>query len=67
MSTLCTVAGVEFIVRNNMAAALLAGDVQDVLLRLLTWSQTMGIELHKLEVVRPTLNDVFLGATGCDE
>ena len=67
LSTLCEVAGVEFVVCDNVAAVLLDHGVQEVLFRLLTWSRSTGSELNKLEVVRPTLNDVFLGATGSDE
>jgi len=66
-SMLCAIAGVDFIVRDNIASTLLGEGVPDVLLRLLTWSKSSGTELIGLEVVRPTLNDVFLGATGRDE
>ncbi|NNN00795.1 MAG: ABC transporter ATP-binding protein [Acidimicrobiaceae bacterium] len=65
-STLCTICKVNFAVRDNVAAVLLGDDVQDVLMRLLTWSQSTGQTLVGLEVVRPTLNDVFLGATGAE-
>ncbi len=65
-STLCTICKVNFAVRDNVAAVLLGDDVQDVLMRLLTWSQSTGQMLVGLEVVRPTLNDVFLGATGAE-
>jgi hypothetical protein len=41
--------------------------VQEILLHLLTWSRSTGIVLAGLEVIRPTLNDVFLGATDGDE
>ena len=64
LSTLCSIAGVEFSVRDNVAAVLLGDEVHEVLLRLLTWSQASERSLAGLEVVRPTLNDVFLGATG---
>lgn len=67
VSVLNSIAGTEFIIRDNVVAALLSSGVQEVLLRLLTWSETNGIVLSHLEVVRPTLNDVFLGATGGDE
>lgn len=66
LSTLCSIAHVQFTVRDNVAAVLLGDDVQDVLLRLLTWSHSTRRLLVGLEVVRPTLNDVFLGATGGD-
>ena len=33
----------------------------------LKWTKATGTVLHRLEVVRPTLNDVFLGATRGDE
>lgn len=66
-SALCSIAGAEFVVRDNVASVLLGEGVQEVLYRLLTWSQSSGKELMGLEVVRPTLNDVFLGATGGEE
>jgi len=65
-AAICAVAGVDFSVRDNVAAALLGDEVQDVLLRLLTWSRSTDRPLIGLEVVRPTLNDVFLGATGSE-
>jgi ABC-2 type transport system ATP-binding protein len=61
------VTGADFIERDNVVSVLLGGGVQDVLLRLLTWSESRGTKLRGLEVVRPTLNDVFLGATESDE
>jgi ABC-2 type transport system ATP-binding protein len=67
VSALCSIAGTEFVVRDNVASVLLGEGVQEVLYRLLTWSQSSGTELMGLEVVRPTLNDVFLGATGGEE
>ncbi|MHB1251563.1 MAG: ABC transporter ATP-binding protein [Acidimicrobiales bacterium] len=62
-----SVTGADFIERDNVVSALLGDDVQLVLLRLLTWSQSTGALLRGLEVMRPTLNDVFLGATGSDQ
>ena len=67
LSTLCSVAGTNFILHDNMVMALLGDELDSVLLRLLQWSQSTGTPLVGLEVVRPTLNDVFLGATGSDE
>jgi ABC-2 type transport system ATP-binding protein len=67
LSTLSAAADVEFFVRDNFAVAQMGDQVQEVLLRLLTWSQATGTVLTHLEVVRPTLNDVFLGATGNDQ
>jgi ABC-2 type transport system ATP-binding protein len=64
---LCAIAGANFTVRDNIASTLLGEGVQEVLLRLLTWSTSSGTDLVGLEIVRPTLNDVFLGATGSDE
>ncbi len=64
VATLCELTGAPFIARDDMAVALLTDRVQEVLLRLLTWSRSAGVTLEQLEVVRPTLNDVFLGATG---
>ena len=67
VSTLRSIAGADFILRDNLVEVLLGTGVAEVLLRLLHWSETTGVVLTRLEVVRPTLNDVFLGATGCDE
>jgi ABC-2 type transport system ATP-binding protein len=67
MSTLCAAAGAHFIRRDNVATVLLGDELEGVLFRLLTWSQSTGTALRHLEVVRPTLNDVFLGATRGDE
>ena len=63
VAALCSASGAQFVVHDAMVTALLGGGVSDVLLRLLTWAESTGTELHGLEVVRPTLNDVFLGAT----
>lgn len=65
--TLNSVAGAEFVVHDQVASVSLSTNVQEVLFRLLSWSQRSGITLENLEVARPTLNDVFLGATGRDE
>ncbi len=62
-----SVTGADFIERDNVISVLLGDDVQEVLLRLLTWSESRGVSLRGLEGVRPTLNDVFLGATGSEE
>ena len=62
-----SVTGADFVERDSVISVLLGDDVQEVLLRLLTWSETRGVSLRGLEVVRPTLNDVFLGATGSEE
>ena len=67
ISTLCAIAGEDFILRDNIVSASVGSDVREILLRLLSWSQSTGIDLAGLEVVRPTLNDVFLGATESDE
>jgi ABC-2 type transport system ATP-binding protein len=67
LTTVCEVAGVNFSYRDNVVSALLGDDLEVVLLRLLTWTNSTGTALHGLEVLRPTLNDVFLGATGSDQ
>jgi ABC-2 type transport system ATP-binding protein len=67
LATLCEVAGVNFAYRDNVVSALLGDDLEVVLMRLLTWTRASGTSLHGLEVLRPTLNDVFLGATGCEQ
>ena len=67
LSTLCDVAGVRFSCRDNVVSALLGDDLETVLLRLMTWTSATGNPLHGLEVLRPTLNDVFLGATGSEQ
>ena len=60
------VAGVTFTVVGEVACAPIGDCVSETLLRLLTWSRDTGVVLEHLEVVRPTLNDVFLGVTGGD-
>lgn len=67
LEDLRVVTGADFIERDNVVSVLLGGGVQEILLRLLTWSESSGAVLRGLEVVRPTLNDVFLGATGNEE
>lgn len=66
VATLRSITGATFVARDTMAVALLDEGVPEVLLRLLTWSQAHGVALEQFEVMRPTLNDVFLGATGSD-
>lgn len=67
VETVRSVTGAHFIERDKVVSVLLGDDVQPVLLRLLAWSESTGVSLRGLEVVRPTLNDVFLGATGSGE
>ena len=59
--------GAPFELHDGCVEVSLSADVPGVLARLLAWSESTGVELLDLEVVRPTMNDVFLGATGCDE
>jgi ABC-2 type transport system ATP-binding protein len=66
LETLCSLTGVAFVVRDNMATALLGDELQSVLLRLVNWAQSNDVHLRRFEVLRPSLNDVFLGATGND-
>ncbi len=61
--TVCEVAGVHFAFRDNVVSAIVGDDLEAVLLRLLSWTHSTARALHGLEVLRPTLNDVFLGAT----
>jgi ABC-2 type transport system ATP-binding protein len=56
-------AGIEFSVQGEVVSATLA-TAQSQLLRLLHYVEHEGIELGGLEVVRPTLDDVFLDVTG---
>lgn len=63
VTTVCEVTGASFSYRDNVVSAIVGDDLEVVLLRLLTWTHSTGMALHGLEVVRPTLNDVFLGAT----
>jgi ABC-2 type transport system ATP-binding protein len=55
--------GVEFAVRADVVSATLT-NAQSELHRLLSYVERVGIELGGLEVVRPTLDDVFLDVTG---
>jgi len=66
LPALRALSGADFVVRDNLVTALVGNELEAVLLRLLNWSESSGTVLHRLEVVRPTLNDVFLGATGSD-
>jgi ABC-2 type transport system ATP-binding protein len=56
-------AGIDFHVAGDVVSAALA-DAQSELLRLLQYVERVGLELDGLEVVRPTLDDVFLDVTG---
>jgi ABC-2 type transport system ATP-binding protein len=67
IATIRSVAGADFILRDNLVEVMLGAGVAEVLLRLLRWSESSSVDLTRLEVVRPTLNDVFLGATGCEQ
>jgi ABC-2 type transport system ATP-binding protein len=66
LDALCSLTGANFVVRDNVATALLGADLQSVLLRLITWAASHDVTLHRFEVLRPSLNDVFLGATGAE-
>jgi ABC-2 type transport system ATP-binding protein len=55
--------GVDFVVRGDFVSATLA-NAQSQLLQLLQHVEREGVELDGLEVVRPTLDDVFLDVTG---
>ena len=56
-------AGVDFRVAGDVVSAALV-NAQSELLRLLRYVERVGLELDGLEVVRPTLDDVFLDVTG---
>jgi ABC-2 type transport system ATP-binding protein len=55
--------GIEFSLRGDLVSATLA-NAQSQLLSLLQHVEREGLELSGLEVVRPTLDDVFLDVTG---
>jgi ABC-2 type transport system ATP-binding protein len=55
--------GIEFQVAGDVVTAALV-NAQSELLRLLQYVERVGLELDGLEVVRPTLDDVFLDVTG---
>jgi ABC-2 type transport system ATP-binding protein len=55
--------GIDFRVVGEVASATIP-DAQRQLFRLLQHAEREGIELRALGVVRPTLDDVFLGVTG---
>lgn len=55
--------GIAFRVDGDAVSAILASP-QSEMLRLLHYVERIGIELDGLEVVRPTLDDVFLDVTG---
>ena len=56
-------AGIDFHVAGDVVSAALV-NAQSELLRLLQYVERVGLELDGLEVVRPTLDDVFLDVTG---
>ena len=56
-------AGIDFKIQGEVVCATL-GATQSELLRLLAHVEREGIELGGFEVVRPTLDDVFLDVTG---
>lgn len=55
-------AQIQFQVRGDVVVASV-DDPQASLLRLLHWCERTGVELAGLEVIRPTLDDVFLRVT----
>lgn len=63
LSVLREVAGAPFHCHEDLASVSVGGELDEVLWRLLEWSRATSVPLHGLEVLRPTLNDVFLGAT----
>ena len=67
LASLNSSTGVRFTQFGDMVAATVDCDVPTVLERLLVWSSSVNVVLDELEVVRPTLNDVFLGAIGSDQ
>ena len=56
-------AGIDFRVAGDVVSAALV-NAQSELLRLLRYVERVGLELDGLEVVRPTLDDIFLDVTG---
>lgn len=63
VAALSRVAGIDFQVRGDVVSATLPR-AQSQLLALLGHVEREGLELDGLEVVRPTLDDVFLDVTG---
>ena len=63
VAALSRAAGIDFQVRGDMVSATLPR-AQSQLLALLQHVEREGLELDGLEVVRPTLDDVFLDVTG---
>ena len=66
LAALNAACGANFALHDDMVTTLLGSGVNEVLWHLLTWAREHDTELPGLEVVRPTLNDVFLGATEVD-
>jgi ABC-2 type transport system ATP-binding protein len=62
VAALSRAAGADFYVRGDVVSATLA-NAQSQLLQLLQFVEREGLELDGLEVVRPTLDDVFLDVT----
>jgi ABC-2 type transport system ATP-binding protein len=63
VAALSRAAGIDFQVRGDVVSATLPR-AQSQLLALLQHVEREGLELDGLEVVRPTLDDVFLDVTG---
>jgi ABC-2 type transport system ATP-binding protein len=63
VSALSQSSGIDFRVVVDVVSATLT-NAQSELLQLLQYVEREGIELNGLEVVRPTLDDVFLDVTG---
>ncbi len=61
--SLSNVTGIDFRVEGAVVSAALH-NAQSEMLRLLQFVERVGIELDGLEVVRPSLDDVFLDVTG---
>ena len=63
VAALSSGAGIDFHVSGEVVSAALV-NAQSELLRFLQYVEGVGLELDGLEVVRPTLDDVFLDVTG---
>jgi ABC-2 type transport system ATP-binding protein len=65
ISALSRATDVAFQMDGDVVSATVT-DAQEALLRLLRWSESESVHLDGLEVLRPSLDDVFLDVTGRD-
>ena len=66
VAALANATDIAFHVEGDAVSATVP-DAQEALLRLLRWSESASVRLDGLEVLRPSLDDVFLDVTGREQ